>query len=50
MLLDQIPEYDILTIDGSGCNFIDYILEIMSEYHNKAHDKAYWGGDAFEWN
>lgn len=38
--LDEIPEYSVLTIDGSECNFIDYdILEIISEYHNKAHDK-----------
>jgi MFS superfamily sulfate permease-like transporter len=38
--LEQIPEYSILTIDGSECNFIDYdILEIISEYHNKAHDR-----------
>lgn len=38
--LDQIPEYSILTIDGSECNFIDYdILEIISEYEKKAHDK-----------
>jgi MFS superfamily sulfate permease-like transporter len=38
--LDQIPEYSMLTIDGSECNFIDYdILEIISEYSNKAHDK-----------
>jgi MFS superfamily sulfate permease-like transporter len=38
--LDQIPEYSVLTIDGSECNFIDYdILEIISEYSNKAHDK-----------
>lgn len=38
--LDQIPEYSVLTIDGSECNFIDYdILEIISEYHNKAHDR-----------
>ena len=38
--LDEIPEYSVLTIDGSECNFIDYdILEIVSEYHNKAHDK-----------
>ncbi|MEP7197144.1 MAG: SulP family inorganic anion transporter [Saprospiraceae bacterium] len=38
--LDEIPEYSALTIDGSGCNFIDYdILEILSEYHNKAHDR-----------
>ena len=38
--LDEIPEYSVLTIDGSECNFIDYdILEIVSEYHNKAHNK-----------
>ncbi|HEU5292773.1 MAG TPA: SulP family inorganic anion transporter [Cyclobacteriaceae bacterium] len=38
--LDEVPEYSVLTIDGSECNFIDYdILEIISEYGNKAHDK-----------
>lgn len=38
--LDEVPEYSVLTIDGSECNFIDYdILEIVSEYHNKAHDR-----------
>ncbi|MDZ4711939.1 MAG: SulP family inorganic anion transporter [bacterium] len=38
--LDQIPESSVLTIDGSECNFIDYdILEIISEYRNKAHDR-----------
>ncbi|MBL7749607.1 MAG: SulP family inorganic anion transporter, partial [Chitinophagaceae bacterium] len=38
--LDKIPEYSVLTIDGSECNFIDYdILEIISEYGNKAHDR-----------
>ena len=38
--LDEIPEYSVLTIDGSECNFIDYdILEIVSEFHNKAHDR-----------
>ncbi len=38
--LDQIPNYSVLTIDGSECNFIDYdILEIISEYENKAHDR-----------
>lgn len=38
--LDQIPEYSILTIDGSECHFIDYdILEIISEYQNKAHER-----------
>ena len=39
-VLDEVPEYNVLTIDGSECNFIDYdILEIISEYHNKAHDR-----------
>lgn len=39
-VLDQVPEYSVLTIDGSECNFIDYdILEIISEYHNKAHNR-----------
>lgn len=38
--LEQIPEDSILTIDGSACNFIDYdILEIISEYDNKARDR-----------
>lgn len=38
--LDRIPEYSILTIDGAECNFIDYdILEIISEFQNKAHDR-----------
>lgn len=38
--LDQIPPYSILHIDGSECNFIDYdILEIISEFENKAHDR-----------
>ena len=38
--LDQIPEYSVLTIDGSECNFIDYdILEIISAYSIKAHDR-----------
>lgn len=38
--LDKIPEYSVLTIDGSECNFIDYdILEIISEYHSKAHNR-----------
>ncbi|MBX7203790.1 MAG: SulP family inorganic anion transporter [Bacteroidia bacterium] len=38
--LDEVPEYSELTIDGSECNFIDYdILEIISEYANKAHDR-----------
>ena len=39
-ILDEVPEFSVLTIDGSECNFIDYdILEIISEYHNKAHDR-----------
>ncbi|HET9055464.1 MAG TPA: SulP family inorganic anion transporter [Chitinophagaceae bacterium] len=38
--LDKIPQYSVLTIDGSECNFIDYdILEIISEFENKAHDR-----------
>src|SRR5205814_5125263 len=38
--LDEVPEYSVLTIDGSECNFIDYdILEIISEYSNKAKDR-----------
>lgn len=38
--LDEVPEYSVLTIDGSECNFIDHdILEIISEYANKAHDR-----------
>lgn len=39
-ILDEVPEYSVLTIDGSECNFIDYdILEIISEYENKARDR-----------
>lgn len=38
--LDRVPPYSVLTIDGSECNFIDYdILEIISEYSSKAHDR-----------
>jgi len=38
--LDEVEEYSVLTIDGSECNFIDYdILEIISEYENKARDR-----------
>jgi MFS superfamily sulfate permease-like transporter len=38
--LDEVPENSVLTIDGSECNFVDYdILEIISEYENKALDK-----------
>lgn len=39
-ILDEVAEYSVLTIDGSDCNFIDYdILEIISEFENKAHDR-----------
>lgn len=39
-VLDEVPEYSVLTIDGSECNFIDHdILEIISEFENKAHDR-----------
>ncbi|MBK7147927.1 MAG: SulP family inorganic anion transporter [Bacteroidetes bacterium] len=38
--LEEIPEYSVLTVDGSTCNFIDYdILEIISEYARKAQDR-----------
>lgn len=38
--LDEVPEYSVLTIDGSECNFIDHdILEIISEFDIKAHNK-----------
>ncbi len=38
--LDKVPEYAVLTIDGSHCNFIDYdIREIISEYAAKAKDR-----------
>jgi MFS superfamily sulfate permease-like transporter len=39
-LLDKIPEYSIVTIDGTDCHFIDYDnLEIISAFESKAHDK-----------
>jgi len=39
-VLDEVPEYSTLTIDGSDCHFIDYdILEIISEYQSKAHNR-----------
>jgi MFS superfamily sulfate permease-like transporter len=39
-VLDKIPEYSILTIDGNHCKFIDHdILEVISEYGVKAHYK-----------
>lgn len=38
--LDEVPEYSVLYIDGSESKFIDYdILEIVSEFYNKAHEK-----------
>jgi MFS superfamily sulfate permease-like transporter len=38
--LDEVPEYCILTIDGSNSRQIDYdILEIISEFKRKAHDR-----------
>ncbi|MBA4318752.1 MAG: hypothetical protein C0412_10155 [Flavobacterium sp.] len=38
--LDEVPEYSILTIDGSESRLIDYdILEIISEFHRKARDR-----------
>lgn len=38
--LDEVPEYSVLVIDGSESNFVDHdILEIISEYANKAHDR-----------
>lgn len=38
--LDEVPEYSSIIIDGSECNFIDYdILEIISEFENKAHNR-----------
>ncbi len=39
-ILDQIPRYSILTIDGNDCSFIDYdILEVISEFANKARER-----------
>lgn len=38
--LDEVPEYSVLVVDGSNCNFIDHdILEIISEYKVKAKNK-----------
>ncbi|WP_396169171.1 SulP family inorganic anion transporter [Flavobacterium sp.] len=38
--LDEVPEYCILTIDGSESRQIDYdILEIISEFKRKAKDR-----------
>lgn len=39
-VLDDIPEYSNLTIDGSDSHFIDYdILEIISEFETKAKER-----------
>lgn len=39
-VLDQIPAYSSLAIDGSECNFIDYdVLEIISAFDIKAHER-----------
>jgi MFS superfamily sulfate permease-like transporter len=38
--LDKIPEYSVLTIDGTESYFIDYdILEVISEFESKAHER-----------
>ncbi|GGC19053.1 membrane protein [Parapedobacter defluvii] len=38
--LDEVPEYSVLTIDGSESDFIDHdILEIISEFETKARYK-----------
>lgn len=38
--LDEVPEYSVLTIDGSASNFIDNdILEIISAYSAKARHR-----------
>lgn len=38
--LDEVPEYSVLTIDGSATEFIDHdILEIISEFEDKARYK-----------
>lgn len=38
--LDEVPEYSVLTIDGSESDFIDHdILEIISEFDGKARYK-----------
>lgn len=39
-ILDRVPEFSVLHIDGSQCHFIDYdIQEIVSEFVNKAKTK-----------
>jgi MFS superfamily sulfate permease-like transporter len=38
--LDEVPEYCVLTIDGSESRQIDYdIVEIISEFKSKAKDR-----------
>ena len=38
--LDDVPEFSVLIIDGESSNFIDFdILEIISEFENKAHNR-----------
>ncbi len=38
--LDEVPDYSVLTIDGSESDFIDHdILEIISEFDHKARYK-----------
>ena len=38
--LYKIPQYSVLTIDGSDSRFIDYdVLEMISEYEKQAHEK-----------
>ncbi|MFN3637104.1 MAG: SulP family inorganic anion transporter [Chloroherpetonaceae bacterium] len=39
-ILDEIPEYAAVTIDGTSSHFIDYdILEMISEYKTIAHER-----------
>ncbi len=39
-VLDQLPEYSSLVIDGSECNFIDYdVLEVITSFSTKAHER-----------
>lgn len=38
--LENVPQYSILTIDGSEIHFVDFdVLEIISEFKSKAHDR-----------
>ncbi|MBX9893004.1 MAG: SulP family inorganic anion transporter [Chitinophagaceae bacterium] len=39
-LLDEVPKYSIVRINGSESDFIDYdVLEIIAEFKSKAHDR-----------